>query len=102
MENIIAEILKADRIKSEEARIIGKLYNESNEKIIDFEKRKREEYAKNIEFNVNFIKKLEVIKLENEAEKIRTRLKHELDRLEKVYLDSKDFWIDEITRRVFG
>ena len=52
--------------------------------------------------NIKVIKKIEVSKAEVEMKRIEKECEDILGRIEKIYLENKDLWVDTIFNNVVG
>ena len=102
MKDVIKEILEAIEKAKNDIENVEKLKLESAQRVKDKLNERRLEYIDKAKMNIKVIKKIEASKAEVEMKRIEKECEDILGRIEKIYLENKDLWVDTIFNNVVG
>ncbi len=100
MEDMIGKIIELDKKASENLIKENQLRIDSEKKISDIKEQKRNEYLEKATANIKALEKEEKIKAVVRLKVIENSYKHKYERIEEIYSQNKDSWIDTIVKRV--
>ena len=100
MKDVIKEILEANEKAKNDMEDVEKLRLESSKRINDILNERRSEYIDKARMNIKVIKKIEDSKAEVEIDRIKSECKKTLNKIESVYFENKDRWIDLIFNNI--
>ena len=97
MKDVIKEILEANEKAKNDIENVEKLKIESAQRVKDMLNSRRLEYIDKAKMNIKVISKAEV-----EMKRIEKECEDILCRIEKIYLENKDLWVNTIFNNVVG
>ena len=100
MEDMIGKIIQMDKEAREGLTKAKQLKIDSERKISDIKEQRRNEYIDRARTNIKVLEKEERIKAAVRLKVIENSYEQKYDRIEKVYYDNKDAWINAIVERV--
>ncbi len=100
MEDMIGKIIELDKKASESLIKANQLKIDSEKKISDIKEQKRSEYLKKATANIKTLEKEEKIKAVVRLKVIEHSYKQKRKRIEEIYSENKDNWVDTIVERV--
>ncbi len=100
MEDMIEKIIKLDQEARESLTKANQLKIDSERKISDIKEQKRNEYIEKARSRIKTMEKEEKVKALVRLKVIEKNYKEKYDRIEKIYCENKDNWIDAIVNRV--
>ena len=100
MEDMIGRIIELDKEARESLTKANQMKVDSEQKISDIKKQKRNEYIERARANIQELEKEEKVKAIVRLKVIENSYKKKYDRIEKIYEANKDKWIDTIVDRV--
>lgn len=100
MEDMIGKIIQMDKEARESLTKAKQLKIDSERKISDIKEQRRNEYIDRARTNIKVLEKEEKIKAAVRLKVIENSYEQKYDRIEKVYYDNKDAWINAIVERV--
>lgn len=100
MEDMIGKIIQMDKEARESLTKAKQLKIDSERKISDIKEQRRNEYIDRARTNIKVLEKEERIKAAVRLKVIENSYEQKYDRIEKVYYDNKDAWINAIVERV--
>lgn len=100
MEDMIGKIIQMDKEARESLTKAKQLKIDSERKISDIKEQRRNEYIDRARTNIKVLEKEEKIKAAVRLKIIENSYEQKYDRIEKVYYDNKDAWINAIVERV--
>ncbi len=100
MEDMIGRIIELDKEARESLTKAKQMKIDSEQKISDIKKQKRNEYIENARANIQVLEKEEKVKAIVRLKAIENSYKKKYDRIEKIYEANKEKWIDTIVDRV--
>ncbi len=100
MEDMIGKIIQMDKEARESLTKAKQLKIDSERKISDIKEQRRNEYIDRARTNIKVLEKEERIKAAVRLKIIENSYEQKYDRIEKVYYDNKDAWINAIVERV--
>lgn len=102
MEDMISRIIELDKEAKESLTKAKQMKIESEQKISDIKKQKRNEYIERARADIKTLEKEEKVKAIVRLKVIENSYKKKYDRIEKIYEDNKNSWIDTIVDRVIN
>ena len=100
MEDMIGRILELDKQVRDEATKEKQFKVDLEQKISELKEKKRSEYVERARKDIKEREKDEKIKACIKLSAIEGIYKKRVDRLEKIYSDNKESWIESIVQRV--
>lgn len=100
MKDMIEKIVSTDKKSREAMAKTRQLKIESEQKISDMCERKRNEYVERARANIKNMEKQEKVRAEIKFKKIEGQYQNLSQKIDKIYSDNCDVWIDEIVKRV--
>ncbi len=100
MEDMIGKIIQMDKEARESLTKAKQLKIDYERKISDIKEQRRNEYIDRARTNIKVLEKEERIKAAVRLKIIENSYEQKYDRIEKVYYDNKDAWINAIVERV--
>lgn len=100
MEDMISRIIELDKEARESLTKAKQMKIDSEQKISDIKKQKRNEYIERARANILALEKEEKVKAIVRLKVIENSYKKKYDRIEKTYEANKENWIDTIVDRV--
>ena len=100
MEDMIGKIIQMDKEARESLTKAKQLKIDSERKISDIKEQRRNEYIDRARTNIKVLEKEQRIKAAVRLKVIENSYEQKYDRIEKVYYDNKDAWINAIVERV--
>lgn len=100
MEDMINRIIELDKEAKESLTKAKQMKIDSEQKISDIKKQKRNEYIERARANIKTLEKEEKVKAIVRLKIIENSYKKKYDRIEKIYEANKDKWINTIVDRV--
>ena len=100
MEDMIGKIIELDRKASEGLTKANQLRIDLEKKISDIKEQKRNEYLSKATANMAAIEKKEKLKAVVKLKVIENSYNHKYERIEEIYSQNKQKWIDTIVERV--
>ena len=100
MKDMIEKIISTDKKSREAMAKTRQLKVESEQKISDMCEKKRSEYIERARVNIRNMEKQERIKAEIKLKKIEGEYQNLSQRIDRIYSDNCDMWVDEIVKRV--
>jgi hypothetical protein len=100
MEDMISKIIELDKEAKESLTKAKQMKIDSEQKISDIKKQKRNEYIEKARANIKVLEKEEKVKAIVRLKVIENSYKKKYDRIEKIYDANKDKWIETIVDRV--
>jgi hypothetical protein len=100
MEDMINRIIELDKEAKESLTKANQMKIDSEQKISDIKKQKRNEYIEKARANIKNLEKEEKVKAIVKLKVIENSYKKKYDRIEKIYDANKDKWINTIVDRV--
>lgn len=97
---MIREILDADKKAQKAVESSEYLKLESAHKINELLEKRRSEYIDKARMNINVIKKIEDSKAKLKIDLISKECQQSINRINNIYLDMKDEWVDNIVKNV--
>ncbi len=100
MEDMIGKIIQMDKEARESLTKANQLKIDAERKISDIKEQRRNEYIDKARTNIKILEKEEKVKAAVKLKIIENTYEQKYSRIEKVYYDNKDKWIQAIVDRV--
>lgn len=100
MEDMISRIIELDKEAKESLTKAKQMKIDSEQKISDIKKQKRDEYIERARADIKTLEKEEKVKAIVRLKVIENSYKKKYNRIEKIYEENKDNWINTIVDRV--
>lgn len=100
MDDMIEKIIELDRKAAEGLTKANQLKVDSEKKISDIKEQKRSEYLSKAMANIELLEKKEKVKAVVRLQVIERSYKRKRERIEEIYSQNKDNWVDTIVDRV--
>lgn len=100
MKDMIDQIISTDKKSRESVARTKQLRLESQQKISDMREQKRNEYLERARTNIRAMEQEEKVKADAKLREIENNYRQAEARIDKIYKDSREAWINEIVSRV--
>ena len=100
MEDMIKRLIELDKKAKESLARSNQLKVDSEQRISDMKEKKRNEYMEKARIKIKDLEKKEKVNACLKLKVIENSYRKKYDRIEKIYAENKNNWINTITERV--
>lgn len=99
---MIEKIISTDKRSRESVEKTRQMRIQSEQKISDIKEKKRNEYLEKARSNIKLLEQEEKIKAEKQLKQIEKSYKAIEDKINEVYNQNYELWVDSLVKRVIG
>ncbi len=97
---MIKKIIELDKQAQADLAKVNQLKVDSTQKISEMKDKKRDEYIEKARANINTLEKQEKVKAFIKLQSIENSYKETSNKIDKIYIENKDKWVESIIARI--